>query len=140
MQKEIWKDENFSWWCFNTKYDWFFIDTISDITDTDTETNIDSPKINNIKPMPISENSIFNEETDKTLNEIIDDIDSLVKRINNSQIYERKSNGYIIKKSSINNSNYEYSSTYINFSYCENNLLQNNIPPDAVLKVVMIEL
>ena len=117
------------------------IDTINDITDTDTEVNIDSPTINNIKPMPLSEKSIFNEETDKTLNEILDDIDSLVKSINDSQIYEIKSSGYIVKISPINNANYEYSSTYINFSYCENNLRkENNIPPDAVLKVVMIEL
>ena len=114
-------------------------------------TDIDSPSINNIEPIeesptinniePIEESIVLTEEENKALKEIINDIDSLVKSINDSQIYEKKSNGFIIKISPINHTKFEYSSTYINFTYCEKNLREEyNLPPDAVLKVAMIEL
>ena len=133
----------------NKKYEKMKI-IVEDIT-IPIVTDIDLPVTNYIEPI-IEDTVITGEtnktketneakETNKTLNEIISDLDSLVKSVNDSQIYERKSDGFIIKISPINHVNYEYSSTYINFSYCENNLRREyNLPPDAVLKVVMIEL
>jgi len=116
------------------------IDQIIEITEIPGETNKinEANKTNEISKT--NETSKTN-KTNKTLNEIIDDLDSLVKSVNDSQVYERKSDGFIIKISPINHANFEHSSTYINFSFCENNLRREyNLPPDAVLKVVMIEL
>ena len=94
-----------------------------------------------IKP----ENEILDKKVikriNKTIGETINELDDIMKEINTKEIIELKSEDYIIKISPINFVNFEITSTYINFSKCENTLrVNNNIPLDAELKVVMIEI
>ena len=92
------------------------------------------PKIENLSK------HIIKIDINKTKEETINELDDIIKEINTKEIIELRLKDHIIKISPINFANFEITSTYINFSECENTLrIKNNLPPDADLKVVMIE-
>ena len=79
--------------------------------------------------------------SNKTLEQEINQLDNLVKEMNYGEVYEIKGKDFLIKISPINYNQYEESSTYIDFLDCEKTLRnRNNLKSDDNLTVVLIEL
>ena len=84
---------------------------------------------------------VIQEKSYKTLEEIIDNLDTIIKDYDIHQIYEIFGNNYNIKISPINSKIYENISTYIDFSNCENNLrIDNGLNSSSILTVYQIEI
>ena len=113
------------------------------ITTTLLTSLIDSSTIPLISELISPDNSekALKKEENNTLDDILKDLNSIIKKVNNNSIYENKEEDYIIKISPINYDNFELSSTYINFSNCEDSLRKKyNLPHEAMLTVAMIEI
>ena len=84
---------------------------------------------------------IIKKNINKTLEETVNELNDLIKTVDETKVYELISDDYLVKISPINFTNFEISSTYINFEKCENTLrLKNNLSPEDILTVVMIEI
>ena len=84
---------------------------------------------------------IIRRTTNKTKEEIANNLDEIIKEVEIGKVYEIDANDYQVKVSPINFNEYESSSTYINFLDCENKLRKkNNLPSDSILTVVLIEI
>ena len=113
----------------------FYIPNITTLTTT----------INDINSLfYLSDNTdkkIINIKINKTLEEITNSLDEIIKKVNNTKIYELSSDDYVVKISPINFADFKESSTYINFLECENTLrIKNNIPSDDILTVAQVEI
>ena len=85
--------------------------------------------------------TIIEKTTNKTKEEISNNLDELIKDADIGKVYDIKGNDFEIKISPINFNEYKYSSTHINFLECENTLKRkNNLPPEAVLTVIQMEI
>ena len=79
--------------------------------------------------------------SNKSLEQEINQLDNLIKEVNYGEVYEIKGNDFLIKISPINYNQYKESSTYINFLDCEKTLRnRNNLQLDDNLTVVIIEI
>jgi hypothetical protein len=84
---------------------------------------------------------VIQEKSYKTLEEIIDNLDTIIKDYDIHHIYEIFGSNYNIKVSPINSKIYENISTYIDFSNCENNLrIDNGLNSSSILTVFQIEI
>ena len=101
----------------------------------DNESSLNSE--NNID----NSNSIIKKTINKSTEDLVNNLDDLMKDIELGKVYEMKADDYEVKISPINFNEYEDSSTYINFKECENTLRQkNNLPEDSILTVIQIEI
>ena len=81
------------------------------------------------------------ETENKTKEELLNNIDEVMKNYELDQIYEIFGNDYNAKISPINTNIYKNISTYINFANCENILrAENNLSPSSKLTVYQIEI
>ena len=81
------------------------------------------------------------ETENKTKEELLNNIDEVMKNYELDQIYEIFGNDYNAKISPINTNIYKNISTYINFANCENILRkENNISSSSALTVYQIEI
>ena len=82
----------------------------------------DSNIISQTLTIPISENntkiSIIHKNTNKTKEDLSNNLDQLMKDIEIGKVYEIEGDDYEVKISPINFKDYEGSSTYINFLEC----------------------
>ena len=83
-------------------------------------------------------NNIYQEYTNKTKEEIIDNLDTFIEDYNFDNIYEIFGNDFNIKISPINSDIHSNISTYINFSNCYNILKKLN--PSSKLTVFQIQI
>ena len=103
---------------------------------------IPSEMITDINP-PISHNSrkIIKKSTNKTKEELINNLDSLIEDIIIGNIYEIKNDDYEVKIRPINYKEFESGSTYVNFLECENTLRKKNgLSDDTILTVIQMEI
>ena len=86
-------------------------------------------------------NEIIKKISDKTKEDLSNNLDQLMKDVEIGKVYEIQGDDYEVKISPINFNDYEGSSTYINFLECENTLrMKNIIPQDSILTVIQIEI
>jgi hypothetical protein len=79
--------------------------------------------------------------SNKTLEEIIENIDREMRYYDIGKIYEIFGNEYNVKINPINLNIYKNISTYIDFSTCENILREENeLDPSSLLTVYLIEI
>ena len=83
-------------------------------------------------------NNIYQEYTNKTKEEIIDNLDTFIEDYNFDNIYEIFGNDFNIKISPINSDIHSNISTYINFSNCYDILKKKN--PSSKLTVFQIQI
>ena len=84
---------------------------------------------------------IIQEKSNKTKEEIINNIDYVMKDYDIGKIYEIFGDDYNIKISPINTKTHENISTYIDFSNCENLLREENgLLPSDILTIYQIEI
>ena len=85
--------------------------------------------------------NIIQEESNKTKEEILENIETDIKNYDIGKIYEIFGEDYNIKISPINTSIYQNISTYINFANCEKILREvNGLSPSDILTVYLIEI
>ena len=85
--------------------------------------------------------TIIEKLTNKTKEEISNNLDEIIRDVDIGKVYDLKGNDFEIKISPINFNEYKYSSTYINFLECENTLRRkNNLPPESILTVIQMEI
>ena len=81
------------------------------------------------------------ETQNKTKEDLLNNIDEMMKNYTFDKIYEIFGNDYNIKISPINSREYQNISTYINFANCENILrIKNNVSSSSTLTVYQIEI
>ena len=81
------------------------------------------------------------ETQNKTKEDLLNNIDEVMKNYTFDKIYEIFGNDYNIKISPINAREYQNISTYINFANCENILrIKNNVSSSSTLTVYQIEI
>ena len=105
----------------------------------------DSDILSQILTIPISQNnseiSIIKKNTNKTKEDLSNNLDQLMNDVKIGSVYEIQGKDYEVKISPINFKDFEGSSTYINFLECENTLREkNNLPQDSILTVIQIEI
>ena len=84
---------------------------------------------------------IIKKRINKNLEETINELDDIIKKIDPNKIYELLADNYLVKISPINFHDFEETPTYINFLKCEATLRKlNNIPNDYIITVAMIEI
>ena len=118
------------------------ITEIKSITIPSEMITIPSEMITDINP-PISHNSrkIIKKSTNKTKEELINNLDSLIEDIIIGNIYEIKNDDYEVKIRPINYKEFESGSTYVNFLECENTLRKKNgLSDDTILTVIQMEI
>ena len=104
--------------------------------------SIPSEMITNIN-LPTSDNSkkIIKRSTNKTKEELVNNLDSLIEDIIIGNVYEIKNDDYEVKIRPINYKEFQSGSTYVNFLECENTLRKKNgLSDDTILTVVQIEI
>ena len=105
-----------------------------------------SSTINNILPSSINhykenETIIIQEKSNKTKEEIIDNLNEVMKDYDIGKVYEIFGDEYNIKISPINTNSYKNISTYIDFSNCENILrTSNGLSNSSILTVYQLEI
>ena len=128
--------------------------TLPQTTLTQTTLNIISSKITLIPTnianipskssiIPFSQNDyeIIQENSKKTKEDIINNIENYIKNYDIHKIYEIFGNDYYIKISPINNKKYKNISTYIEFLSCENKLRDHyDISQNSILTVLQMEI
>ena len=103
--------------------------SLTEIISTNNEVNYNNNK------------NIIQERSDKTKEEIIENLDKAMENYDIGKIYEIFGNDYNIKISPINTHIYENISTFINFTNCENILKrENKINSSSILTVYQIEI
>ena len=89
----------------------------------------------------VNSNVITKRTINKSKEDLVKNLDELMKDVELGKVYEMKADDYEVKISPINFNDYEGSSTYINFKECENTLREkNNLPKDSILTVIQIEI
>ena len=85
--------------------------------------------------------NVIQQKSYKTLEEIMDNLEIIIKDYDLHKIYEIFGSNYNIKISPMNSKIYENISTYIDFSNCENSLRrENKLSPSSKLTVYQIEI
>jgi rRNA processing protein Gar1 len=88
-----------------------------------------------------NETIIIQENSNKTKEEIIDNINEVMKDYDIGKVYEIFGDEYNIKISPINTNSYKNISTYIDFSNCENILrTSNKLSNSSILTVYQLEI
>ena len=119
------------------------ITTVQKIASTTILTTVQRMTPTSILTTNIDTNNIIviQEKSYKTLEEIIENLDTIIKGYDIHHIYEIFGSNYNIKVSPINSKIYKNISTYIDFSTCENNLrTANGLNSSSILTVYQIEI
>jgi hypothetical protein len=89
----------------------------------------------------VNSNLITKKTINKSKEDLVKNLDELMKDVELGKVYEMKADDYEVKISPINFNDYKSNSTYINFKECENTLREkNNLPKDSILTVIQIEI
>ena len=99
------------------------------------------PSKSSIIPFSQNNNEIIQENSEKSKEDIIKNIDKFIKNYDIHKIYEIFGNDYYIKINPINNKKYKNISTYIEFLSCENKLRDHyDISQNSILTVLQMEI
>ena len=112
------------------------------IIDTQThEASVETTQIITASPIINDNQEVILEKSDKTKEQIIQNLDEVMENYDVGKIYEIFGDDYSIKISPINTRIYSNISTYINFSTCENILREKNgLSQSSILTVYQIEI